>query len=484
MSKPKFKGSKKKSVTTRSQETATLYAAIDGRVIPDHELTTFSPSNLVRRFDIDEPSNGPSIVFRSILPYAAFMTGYSASDISAGDVGAATDITVSDPTTALYPITDMAVYYEEDVFPVLLNIFAAGTGKRYEISINETIRLIAMTCGAYVHLLMPLMINKLVYHTDWKKIAPFSDNVPTFLYQLAENLDATDVGIAERYLPMMKRMNNLIMFPRMVSEMKRMLTPMMSVDLHGRVQCPCVSDIGAITAASLTTTITGYLTYIDTHLADANNLMSTFLPFPLLEQNAWDLPELPIIDIDRDSGWYNSNVTPYATFGDTGDPVKSKVMLCDEAADLNALFYTRHCQPIWSEIKLSTIFWLEDHLTDDTYKLITPHYYYNAYIIDDAFDQVDYDGSTIGSGSDAFRYIDYVNCRFASTDVDYGVQKPGTFGAELYYNAIRRLVRLETAYMCSLEVLRPVAAVMAGASLREIRYTIKGMVVDNLAKGR
>jgi hypothetical protein len=375
----------------------------------------------------------------------------------------------------------MAKYFESDVYPVLDALFASGTGKRYEaIDVNQVVRYISMWAKAYQFLLVPLVINKLVYHTDWTKIAPFSPNVPVYLYQIAKNLDATDVGLAELYLPLMRRMEDLVAFPRVAAEIKRMMSPMMSVDLHGRLMIPVVSDPTTIDSALVTTAVANCLDYITTHLGDCANLMSTFLPFPFREQSPWILPDGPIIDVERDSGWFNSGVASTAPFEDTGDPTIKTEMLCDAAADMNALFYTRHCQPTWSEVKLSSIFYLTNDATDDEFNLITSHAYNNIIIPDDAFDTVVYDGTPQSTSGLSFRYQDYTNCRYAVGTTDYGIQKPGTFGAKLGYDQLRRMMRVETSWIFNLEVLKQVTASMAGASIRELRYTIRGAVYDGI----
>jgi hypothetical protein len=179
-------------------------------------------------------------VTRRLIPYAAFINGFSATDStgSAQDVGAATDTTVTDPTTALYPVTTMANKFDEDVWPILSNLFSSGTGTRSTVTINEFVRYQAMLIDAYTRMFVPIMINHLTFHFDWSKVAPFTGSVPKWLYDVASNIDATDVGLAETYLPLLKRFENKIAFPHMIAEAKRMMTPMMSVDLHGRIQLP------------------------------------------------------------------------------------------------------------------------------------------------------------------------------------------------------------------------------------------------------
>jgi hypothetical protein len=474
------------SSTLRAQIGATLAESAAGRVIPDHELNVLGFGNVTRFFDLDEPSNGPSVVFRKVFPYAAFWQGFSAVDSTgaAQDGDAAYDTSVADPTTALYPVTRMAWDFQTDVWPVLANLFSSGTGQRSTVSINEFIRYQSMLMLAYTYALTPVIVNHLTYHFDWSKVAPFTATVPRFMYDLASNLDASDVGLAETYLPLLRRFDNKIAFPHMINEIKRMLTPMLSIDLNGRIHVPMLFDPSTITSATVVAQVTALLDYIDVTLSSAGPVFASFLPFPISDMDPWSYPSEPVIDVDRDSGWFNSNVEGYSTFGDTTDPTINKVLVCDEAETDTALFYTRHTQPIWSEIKMATIFRLTDDATDDEFQLITPHQYSSAILLDDSFDSFAYDGSQILAASVGFRYIEHINCRFASTDVDYGTQKPGLMGAELGYLPLVRIMRLETAYVWSLDVLKVITAQMAGSSIRELRYAIKSAVYSGVLEGR
>jgi hypothetical protein len=474
------------SSTSRAQVGASLAETAIGRVLPDHELNVMGFGNVTRFFDLDEPSNGPSVVFRQVLPYASFIQGFSATDSTgaAQDVGSAYDVGVSDPTTALYPVTRMAWDFQTDVWPVLANLFSSGTGSRSTVSINEFIRYQAMLLLAYKNVLTPIIINHLTYHFDWKAVAPFTETVPRFLYDLANNLDATDVGIAETWLPVLKRFDNKIAFPHMIAEIKRIMTPMLSIDLNGRVHVPIPYNPAVATSASILPSVIELLDYLDVTLATAAPVFASFLPFPMAEMAPWDFPSSPAIDVDRDSGWFNSGVADFSTFGDTTDPTINKTLMCDEAANDTALFYTRHTQPIWSEIKMASIWRLTDDATDDEFQLITPHKYQPASLLDDVFDSFSYNGATITSASVGFRYIEHINCRFASTDVDYGTQKPGLMGAELGYLPLVRIMRLETSYVWSLGVLKVITAQMAGASIRELRFAIKEAVYAGVLEGR
>jgi hypothetical protein len=470
-----------------SQRSAIADALVSGSVLPDHELTVIGLGNVTRRFDLDEPSNGPTVIFRECVPFANFVEGYSATESdgwSEGDTGAAIDTAVTDVTQALYPVTNMATYVETDVWPVLLNLFSSGTGVRHSVTFSEFVRYQAMLLVAYSKVLTPLLVNHLTYHFDWSKVFPFSGNVPSFMYTLASNLDATDVGLANRWLPILKRFESKIAFPRMIAEIKRQMSPMLSIDLNGRLLVTAAYSMASASADTIETQVTTALDYIEVQLASASSLFSSFLPFPLKEMMPWSFNMGPTIDVDRESGWFNSPTKYIATFEDTTDPDIAEVMLFDEAEGSQSLYYTRHTQPIWAELRHATMFELTDSVTDDKYRLLTPHKHHKIRLLDDAFDNYVYDGDECDNTSVGFRYIEYADCRFASKDVDYGTQKPGLLGAELTIEPINRMMRLETSYQFSSEILKVVTSNMAGASLRELRFTIQSLVADSMKTAR
>jgi hypothetical protein len=443
-----------RSSTGQAQAAAAASEAAAGRIIPDHELNVMGMGNITRRFDLDEPSNGPSIVFRQVTPYAAFVEGFSETgDISDQNGASTTDTTASPASKPLYPITNLARSLETDVWPVLENLFSSGTGIRYEVGFSEFVRYQAMLLDAYAGVYSVVMINKLTYHTDWTKVFPFTENVPKYLYDLASNFYATDGGLADNWLPILRRFETKIAFPRMVEEVKRMLTPMMSVDLNGRLLIPTRLNLTSWTYASTMEWVLGNLDYLDVTLSKAAATFSSFLPFPLRESDPWNV-QVGVIDIDRESGWFNSGVKHHSAFGDSGDPAKNEAMVLDEADGEFVIYYGRHTQPVWAEVKLATILSLTDDVTDDKFQLETPHRYGNVYVIDDSGDTYTYDGATVVSSSVGFRYLDFANSRFASTDVDYGTIKPGTIGAEISKPPIERLTRLEASFISHLTAIK------------------------------
>jgi hypothetical protein len=446
--------------------------------VPDHELSVIGLGNVNRFFDLDETGNGPSAVFRTVHPLAAFWQGYSLGTVGDQDVTSATNIILTgvDP---LYAITPFAQAVETDVWPIIQNLFASGTGLRPTITIHEFVRYNAMMLKAYSALLWPIMVNHLAFRFNWRMVYPFTDVVPSWVWQLVENLECTDSGLAVNYLSYMKRMENKVMFPRLIQEVKRMMSPMLSVDLQGRLQIPSYWSPSAV-AADVTLVLDNLINYIDGNLTAAGNLFASFLPFPFKASLPWDLSPMPVVDIDRDSGWYNSGVKNMDVFGDTGDPDKLGHLTVDEAGTDKCLFFTRQIQPLWSEVRMASIWRLTTDV-DDEFWLITPHKHQNVYLIDDAFDAFNFDGSDVTAASLGYRYLPFANVRYATDLVTQGMQKPGTSGALLSKETLDRMIRLDVSYLFNVEILKTVAMIAAGSSIRELRYTIRTMVEQEMA---
>lgn len=470
------KGNSKHNVSkTRTANLADITPA-------DHDLNVLGVSNVTRYFDLDDPSNGPTVIFRTVVPMAGITEGFSATENdgwSVGDYTAATDTTAV-PTDPLYAITHPAMFMEADVWPILQNLFASGTGTRPTVSFSEFVRYQTMLMKAYSFMLLPITLNNLAYHFDWDTVFPFESTVPHYLYDLASDFDATDIGLANRWLPLMKNIEHMIMFPRALEEIKRQLTPMLSVDLNGRLFVPVTTAIQSVDVDALYNAIVDYVNYINVELVDVSTVLTSFLPFVIKDQDPWNMPSKPVIDIDRESAWFNSPTKNIKTFEDTTDPTIKECVLFDEATGSTAIYYTRHTQPIWAEIKNCSLYEITDDATDDKYRLVNLHRLYSCAIHDDQGDVFVYNGVTVDTTSLGFRYIDYVNSRFASTDVDFGTMKPGLIGCTLELESVVRLTRLDVSYQYSIETLKDVTSAAAGSSLRELRMSIKTTVSEGL----
>jgi hypothetical protein len=481
------------SPTRNAQEQVLNLDATEGMKTPDHDLTVMGSSNINRAFAITDYSNGPSIVYRTQQPFLAYYAGFSGTasgGIDVGDSNAATNTATSDPTTPLYPVTKYAEYQVEDAWPILENLFSSGTGQRYPITVAEFTRYNAMLMRAYEQILPILTINYLTYHFDWSSIFPFSEAVPQHLYDLATSYDATDVGLASTWLPIMKRFESKIMFPRIQATIKRFAYPMLSVDFNGRLQMGWTKNLFSTDLATVHAEILSYLDYIDTNLKSASAVISSFIPFPMSDMDLWNFEGAPVIDIDRDTGWFNSGQKDANSFNDTFDPTDlTNTMfvhpLNDPTGAPNITWYSRHTQPVWAELQCATVFELFTKAVDDDYSILSPHFFGQLVIPDDNNSFIVYDGTTYDSTDNEYYYGEFANCRYVMpTKVSSGVQRPGYLGSSIPYDAYRRLVRLQAEYDWNNVVLKDITRQMAGASIREIRYAIKYLAVEGTRSER
>ena len=311
------------SPTRNAQESVQSMNSAVGITTPDHDLNVMGVGNVNRAFQFSDPTNGPSCSLYVVKAYASIWEGFSAtsSDPSNGDPGAATDL-ASPVTDPLYGVTPMAVDMQLDVWPVMETLFSSGTGARYSVTEPEWIRYNALIMAAYYELCLPVMLNYLTYHFDWKQVFPFTDSVPLFLYDLADTYDATDVGLAGRWLPLMKRFEDKVMYPRIMREIRRTMSPMLSVDFNARLQIPVPYNPFTNDADTLFNSVKARIDHIDANLKKASALFSSFLPFPLRDQGIWDFSDA-MLDIDRDAGLFNSGSKFFDTFQDTGTTPRS-----------------------------------------------------------------------------------------------------------------------------------------------------------------
>lgn len=466
----------KQSVTRSSVEQT---VAMSSSAIADHELTVLGVGNVNRYFDTDDYSNAPSCIFRHVDPYAAITQGFSTGSISDQDVGAALDVTEENVTTPLYPITDAAKVIESDVWPVVKTLMESGTGQRHSVSISEFVRYVAMVHASYDHLRWILTINVLAYHFDWTKVAPYSDTVPSHIYKLAEAYNATDVGLASKWLPLFRRLETKILFPRLVEELKRVTSPTIAPGISARLIIPVPVANLLNDADHVEKRVTDWLDYVETRLPRTSAMMNSFFPFNISAQNPWSVEQFGGIDVHRELGMWNSGVAPNTVFGDTDDPHPgdSLIVVTDKDSDQTvepALWHTHQPQPTWAEVRQATIYNLHSNTLDDTWQLVTPHKYGTIIFMDDFDGYVEYDGSVYTDLSANAVYEHFANSRFVNQTkgINGGTMRDGVIGAELNYLPMKRIMRSEVRYMLHIELLVSIAQKMAGASLRELRATI------------
>jgi len=488
------------------------------------DSTTLGITNVSRNFKLRNPAYGtagapngsPSWFIRYLKPFSAFARGWTAADADNNDDGAALDDTKS-KDLPLWAATPYALNFVENVWPIIGTLFQSGLGARFtDISREAFIRYIARMSEIYCYLYSVKVVNYLAYHYDWSQVFPFTKVVPPNILKLADNWRATEVGMAELWLPLMQRFETKVLFPGIMDEIKRMLTPKLTVGTSPRLLVPL--PIGSVPTTAgedaAAPNVRDYLTYIEDELFDVSNTMKQFLPFPVASATPWDL--LPIqMDADWDSGCFNSGFVAVDMFGDTGDPDRRQHLIVDAdsitfaankdvewvlADNAALLFYTRKPQPTWGEIKRSEIYVLTDYpVLDDQFMLLTPHSWGYADILDDtlslgANDRVQFTGAYNQSSSANFdrmfefvaplnRYAAAMNASSASEAIFDGTGTLDHFRTVVSGDAIARMLRLQVEKDFAVEPMKYINVELAGSSLREIRSSIRAIVQSKTPRG-
>lgn len=462
--------------------------------IPSHEHAIMGVANIIGDFNLSDGVTGPSAIVRRVRPYAAYVQGYSETDgdgVSVGDVNAMLDKTI-DADQDLYPVTMYARAFEREAAPVLLSIFEAGLTYNSAPSVTALTRYPAAVLETYQTLYSLQVLNHLTYHADWSGYYPYNGIVPAWLYDLCDLFDCDDVGMAKNYLPYARRLETHTCFPNMIMESKELLTPMLSMDVNGRLFIPTFlnlfegdsyeegEDPGMAIArirnsrnwtdVTVKNRLKDRFDLLDTVLVNARKAYMAYVPFPLAKMDLWTVPE-PRINPYILSGWYNSGVKRFDTFNDTGDPEPHEVMVCDNSEDNSATFYSIAPQPTWGEVKYSTIFSLDVERFDDTYYLLTPHQWNNIALFDN-YNQVSfYNGQVVGISDNRFELHNFPRCRYVISheNVRHGLQEPGYLHAKLHRTDIRRLVTLEVLANVHYDQMKAIRGLMTGSSVRVIR---------------
>jgi len=476
-------------------------------------------TNIIRSFHwrntntFDASRTTPYASLRTVEPYAALTLGFSGDKNESLDVAGTTPNNNSETVNAvIYPLTPAAHIFTDHIWPVITNLMKSGLGSRHSTSHHEFVRYTIRMIHNYAVLNYVLNINLLTYHFDWKLVFPFTEQVPPWLYKVAGNLNATDVGLADYWAPLMERMEMKVMFPRMAEEVRRLLTPIISGDGNGRliIPRPAITDTRTNSISYgggfdgldqsdgnvLRAILTSNLDYMDNDLASASAVISTFLPFNFLAVNPW--ARLPIgPDQAKYEGMYNSGLKATElsrAVNDTGDPAGAERLFAEGPGSGSAdgeyfrvpfnsysrrpHYLTVYPQPTWASIRLAG-YWITDtNLTDDEYSLLSLHNWGpQAFPDDDGNVWVVSEADKLNpvTHTDAvalLRWFDFVDSRYAGNYLLQGRAKPTMMWADVPTDAVWRNLRLQLEADFSLSALSTVTLAMTGSSLKEIRSVI------------
>jgi hypothetical protein len=464
--------SRNRSKADEPEAGGSLSPAGQGVIIPSsaHQDTSMGVGNITRAFDVTDGITGPSFVFRLVSPFEAFISGWSLleNDPSDQDFAQFYAAAVS-AGTEFFPITPYARAWNAEMGPVYNRLFQASLTSYVAPPIYDVARYFAVLMQSYCYLYSVMVINKLAYHTDWSGIFPYTGKVPKAIYDIASTVGADDITIAQEYISYMRILERHTLPPWITAEIKRMLTPVKSLDLGGHIMIP--SYIAATTSKSNILYALGQLELqYEVELADVRRVVQAYIPYPLDRQMMYDVSD-PVSDPLRLSGWYNSGNISTDPFGDTGDPVTFKGMVIDEADGTYpgaCLHYTMQGSPTWSEVKMATIFYLTDDPVDDEFWLMTPHNYGPIYFYDENLSSTLLDGTTVAKSDAAFELANFAYNRFAynDSDVNRGMQMPGYVSSVIDSEAITTMMSIEVLDNWHYDEMATMASFAMGSNYR------------------
>lgn len=477
--------------------------------------------NIVRRFQPDDYLTAPNVIYRHVMPLASLSHGLAHDASYPPDVDE--DYLAIDPSsnkgTALYPKTIQSRHLEEAIWPIIEDIFEVGTGQRTSVSYSDFCRYVAMYIVVYASLYQRLVYNHLAYHFDWTQIFPFTPTVPTHLYSAVKTLEAREYELTSIWLQYRKRLEDLPMFPGIIQEVKRAMTPFVTLSVHPRLMVPTLGtnqdlrntvrqdqDSDMWQQAMLTEdTIGDLLDYIQVTLNDELATIKSFLPMPSNMQGIWDIPSFGQ-DVFRDIGWYNSGIHESALFQDTDDPNPDHSLQYWESGSsdpsgitepIQINFLTRSPQPLFGEMRQATIFQMWSNTLDDNYALASPHFIGVAQAVETKRSSpVVVPLGIMSRAADStdptiYRFQDYAHSRFAWADALgetgdirvrklYGVPREGMLWSQVPSYAYVAGLKRMAEELFSFNALRLIGTETQGSALRTLNERFR-MRIQNTA---
>ena len=465
-------------------------------------------SNITRRFVIEEAPfigsvhnfNTPSYFMQRVRPLCAFIQGWSKSETDSFDnatLGDALALEADPANVHLYPRTPYSAYWDEVIWPLMINLFESGTGGRYPVSESEVIRYFAHATFAYSWTYAALINNMLAWRFDWSVALPHSPIVPPSIYQLNRDYRATDVGMSQTWLELMQRIEMLILPPSIVKAIQRVLSPMITLGLGTKVIWP-FPDWGEIDPWEWTTIdkvpyqlVQDSLDYIDGTLSKTSNLLRSFLPFPVMISEPWAVGNWPLEDPFRWAAMHNASLRDTVPFGHESTTLWPAVdeglrWTLSNTGWSTVPYHSPVDSTLWGEVQFANIFAVDTTPTigNDHY-LMTPHQYsgYIApadnYVIGgkDVYLTIQNSDTILDTVARYYKTAPGQRWLFADEyNIDYGFMLPETVVSQIPYEAGLRALRLTVEADWNYNAFRQITLVGMGSSLRELRETFSLLV--------
>jgi hypothetical protein len=432
-------------------------------------------TNLGRTFVSAQRFNTPQILYR--IYQSAFPHGFSDSAGPSSQDPQAALAYPADPSDELFPITPMAEAFFNEYWPILNSLLQSGTGTRYTTTVHEVVRYYSHVIRTLELIAFPLNLNYLTTQFDWTSVAPHTTSVPPSVWGTTQLFNANDVGVADIWKPLYSRLATKVLPPDIVASCLEKSMPYIGNPWSHCLRLNCHS----ITAAALTgwdisayvQDITNRLDYLEDVMSTTHNVLASFLPFRVGNIMSMFKGYDPMYEeID-----YNSGLTTFDNFGDTGDPVNHQVLTCGTESENgdSIIFFHRGDAPTVKSVVSTPCFDLIYHLTDDTFINLSVYLGGTCYAIDDDLALIAYDGSDSVSTA-AQRYRRYFPNRYqknaGSTDLSEGVGATGFLPAIIAREEYIRATKAYSKFLFGVDPLKQVLAITGGSSVRTIQQGV------------
>lgn len=469
--------------------------------------TPMSVGNITRSFTTVAPNENdrvttPSAMLYGMFPVSGFIEGWSASvdTESNTDTGAAL-MNSSGRDDVLYPVTQHAKTFDENVWPVIENILSSGVGSRAPVSESAFVRHQSRVLKVYTHVLATKWLNYMTYHYDWSTVFPYTNDAPAWLYKLCIAHRCDDIEFVRYWIPILKRIETRTVFPDMVVWIKRMMTPMMSSTLTGRVMIPIhFINFLASETDTLLDELQADLTYLDVVLSREDSVLRSFIPFTLAGSNPWETMGVGF-DLNRHTAFWNSGKTSRPTFA-AGDSSADRV---NGRLDLTIIqvgdpisngyegqfvysYASRYPQVKWDELRLSTLMGMgiNGNLQNFSRLITLARHGYIYFLGDGVFDEGPTGDYLLWDGiqTDAddpvpfwFLFRRFFESKHMDNKALYGTRDPDYIYSHIPGSTVARLIHLETEQLWMFQMLRFLTTATAGNALRDMRSSIADLIV-------
>jgi hypothetical protein len=437
--------------------------------------------NITRRFNSATYYGAPTVLFRNVNPYAGLTDGWIRTDGGGTEAedwtnGGYTDARLTTNsgnlavTKKLFPVTQVAKIMDKEIWPMIETILSQALGATSNLSQGEFIRYLSTVAYIYTEMLAVKNLYDLTM-IDYSSIYPYTPEIPDCVENISKEMGIRSFEFEMIWGQTMRRLEQHILFPGVVENIKRLMSPFILGASGGKIAVP-ITRAGLIDGTGYDTQV-GYfddwLSYLDGALQNAKTYMTAFLPFTLSSQNPWQLRPVAI-DPSRETSWYNSGLYSYFAYLKTGvGPDSSDDMYCNATTD-QIQYLTSSPEAPWEDMRDASMF--EDVTLDgeSSYWLKSIHRQNTIRVRDDL--GVIEVASGVSPTQWETTFSEHLHNRYWEDSYSGGYKNPAYIQCSVPGEAFEQAVRLQMHLDFGMLEMSQILRVISGMSLRERRMAI------------